>query len=113
MLIALTQCYNAHLELPCALLQAPHLVQSQPAAAPQHTAGGVDPAGQLKVAQRLTILLLLDQDLAQTIPALRLGGWGWGGCACVTSLAGVLQGQEYKGGSYWSDGQVRVRACEL
>lgn len=58
-----------HLELPHSFIQPAHLVQRQAAAAAQHTAGGVDPAGELKVPQGLCILLLLHLDLTQAVPA--------------------------------------------
>jgi hypothetical protein len=58
-----------HLELPHSFIQPAHLVQRQATAAAQHTAGGVDPAGELKVPQGLCILLLLHLDLTQAVPA--------------------------------------------
>lgn len=60
---------EAYPELPCCFLQAPHLVEGQATAAAQDTAGWVDGAGQLKVPQSLSKLLLLHHDLAQAVPA--------------------------------------------
>lgn len=60
---------SPHPQLPGGLVHAAHLVERKATAAAQHAAGGVDPAGQLKVAQRVCMLLLLYQDLAQAIPA--------------------------------------------
>lgn len=63
------QASYAYPELPCCFLQAPHLVEGQATAAAQDTAGWVDGAAQLKVAQSLGKLLLLHHDLAQAIPS--------------------------------------------